>query len=118
MRYCWRDAVHFRDIGSTRTVCFEPLTDVLLVGMCGGHVSSLGRNGLIPPLASMWGNVTDSIYSKSFNRFVVATNTGLVMKLNQEVTHFEAWVRMSEGIHDDELLHLRRDVCCLLSLED
>ena len=66
--------------------------------------------------AALWGNVTDALFSNCFNGFVVATTTGLIMRLNTERTDFDAIVRLTEGIEEGG--YVRRDIYCMMTLKD
>ena len=113
LRYVWDHG----NSGSVWSVCVEPLSEVCLAGMGQdglGQVSVVDPNGLAPKSAALWGNVTDALFSTCFNGFVVATTTGLIMRLNTEGTDFDAIVRLTEGIEEGG--YVRRDIYCMMIL--
>ena len=115
LRYVWNHG----NSGCVWSVCVEPLSEVWLAGMGQdglGQVSVVDRNGLASTSVALWGNVTDALFSTCFNGFVVATTTGLIMRLNTERTDFDAIVRLTEGIEEGG--YVRRDIYCMMTLTD
>ena len=115
LRYVWNRG----NSGCVWSVCVEPLSEVWLAGMGQdglGQVSVVDRNGLASTSVALWGNVTDALFSKCFNGFVVATTTGFIMRLNIEGTDFDAIVQLTEGI--EEYGYVRRDIYCMMTLKD
>ena len=115
VRYVWDHGNN----GNVWSVCVEPLSEVWLAGMGAdgiGQVSVVDRNGLAVKSVELWGRVTDALFSNCFHGFVVATTTGLIMRLNTERTDFDAIVRLTEGIEEGG--YVRRDIYCMMLLED